>query len=121
MFKKLECAAIYTGEIQKSIDFYKSLGLKQNWKIERDLDNGNIWTMVGLKFPDEKSSELVLQNNPEIKETDIEILVDDVRQTYQDLSPNRDINWIKEPFSTESGHVAVMEAPDKNVFVLVGK
>ena len=31
-----------------------------------------------------------------------------------------DLRWIREPFATESGHVAVMEAPDGNVFVLVG-
>ena len=34
---------------------------------------------------------------------------------------NKDVKWIREPFSTESGHVAVMEAPDENVFVLVEK
>ncbi|MDX8363370.1 VOC family protein [Cytobacillus sp. IB215316] len=121
MFKKLECVAIYPDDIQKSIDFYLSLGLKQHWKVERKLDSGGTWTIIALKFPEENSSELVLQNDPNINVTDVEILVDDVNLAYQELSKNTEITWIKKPFSTESGHVAVMESPVKNVFVLVGK
>jgi hypothetical protein len=77
--------------------------------------------LLGLKFPNGNSSELVLSNHPGVNFTEIEILVDDVRHTYNELSRNDEIKWIREPFATESGHVAVMEAPDENVFVLVGK
>lgn len=121
MFKRLECVSLYTSDIKNSLDFYTALGLKENWKIERKLDGGKLWTLIGLKFPEENSSELVLQNNDDINVTDIEIYVDDVVDTYNNLSKNPNVNWIREPFKTESGHVAVLEAPDKNVFVLVGK
>lgn len=121
MFKKLECVSIHTKDIEKSVSFYKEMGMKQNWMIERELEEGVIWTLIGLKFPDEKSSELVISNHPDINFTEVEVLVEDVQQTYESLKDNKDVKWIRETFPTESGHVAVMEAPDENVFVLVGK
>ncbi|WP_032122463.1 VOC family protein [Clostridium amazonitimonense] len=121
MFKRLECVSIYTSDIESSVDFYNSLGLKENWKIERKLNNGSLCTLIGLKFPEKNSSELVLQNDSDLKVMDIEIYVDDVVEAYNNLCKNPNVNWIREPFKTESGHVAVLEAPDKNVFVLVGK
>jgi hypothetical protein len=77
--------------------------------------------LIGLKFPDSYSSELVLSNNPNVNFMEVEILVDDVWETYNNLSENNEVKWIRTPFSLESGHVAVMEAPDGNVFVLVGR
>ncbi|EKS8359634.1 VOC family protein [Bacillus cereus] len=121
MFKKLECVSIHTKDIERSVSFYKEMGMEQNWIIERELEEGAIWTLIGLKFPDEKSSELVISNHPDINFTEVEVLVEDVQQTYESLKDNKDVKWICEPFPTESGHVAVMEAPDENVFVLVGK
>ena len=113
---------IYTYEGYRKIRFfYKEMGMEQNWVIERELEEGAIWTLIGLKFPDEKSSELVISNHPDINFIEVEVLVEDVHQTYESLKDNKDIKWIREPFPTESGHVAVMEAPDENVFVLVGK
>ena len=55
-----------------------------------------------------------------LSETEIELLCDDVRATWASLQATEGIVWIREPFATESGHVAVMEVPDGNVFVLVG-
>ncbi|KEK24882.1 VOC family protein [Bacillus gaemokensis] len=121
MFKKLECVSIHTKDIEKSALFYKSMGLKQHWIVERNLENDQVWTLIGLKFPEKHSSELVLSNHPDINFMEVEILVEDVLQTYESLKENKDVKWIREPFQTESGHVAVMEAPDENVFVLVGK
>lgn len=120
MFRRLECVSIHTKDIEKSLSFYKSMGLTENWRIERSLENGPAWTLIGLKFPLQNSSELVLSNHPEIQYTEVEINVEDVRQAYAHLSGNEEIQWIRTPFATESGYVAVMEAPDKNVFVLVG-
>jgi catechol 2,3-dioxygenase-like lactoylglutathione lyase family enzyme len=121
MFNKLECVCIHTKDIAKSLSFYISMGLAENWKIERILVDGSTWTMIGLKFPQKDSSELVLSNHPEINFTEVEILVEDVRQAHSELSKNEEIQWIRTPFATESGHIAVMEAPDGNVFVLVRK
>ncbi|WP_163100084.1 VOC family protein [Peribacillus alkalitolerans] len=121
MFKKLECVCIHTNDIEKSTAFYTSMGLAENWKIERNLESGNTWILIGLKFPQKDSSELVLSNHPENNFTEVEIVVEDVRQAHAQLSKNEEIQWIRTPFATESGHIAVMEAPDGNVFVLVGK
>jgi catechol 2,3-dioxygenase-like lactoylglutathione lyase family enzyme len=121
MFQKLECVCIHTTDIVSSLAFYTGLGLSQAWRIERTSANGTPSSLIGLKFPQAGSSELVLSNNPDVTLTEVEIYVDDVVQTFESLRENADIQWIRPPFATESGHVAVMKAPDGNVFVLVGK
>ncbi|SRR5690606_10302179 len=120
MIRKIDCVCIPTKDVVASEAFYVSLGLKRSWIIERPRPDGATWTLIGLKFPDAASSELVLSDNPDIDFTEIELGVDDVLATYAELRSNPAIGWIREPFATESGHVAVMEAPDGNVFVLVG-
>ncbi|MDR4248171.1 hypothetical protein FO601_35910, partial [Bacillus thuringiensis] len=77
--------------------------------IERELEEGAIWTLIGLKCPDEKSSELVISNHPDIRFTEDEVLVEDVQQTYESLKDNKYVKWIRAPFQTASGHVAVIE------------
>ncbi len=121
MFKKLECVCLHTVDIESSLSFYRLMGLTERWRIKRELDGGTAWNLIGLMFPEQDSSELVLSDHPEFNFTEIEISVDDVRQTYAVLSRHPEIQWIRTPFATESGHVAVMEAPDGNAFVLVGK
>ncbi|WEJ60041.1 hypothetical protein [Devosia sp. FJ2-5-3] len=121
MFQKLECVCIHTRDIAGSLAFYTALGLSQAWRIERQSADGTPSSLIGLKFPDQASSELVLSDNPALDFTEIEINVGDVVRTYEALKDNDAIQWIRTPFATESGHVAVMEAPDKNVFVLVGR
>jgi predicted enzyme related to lactoylglutathione lyase len=120
MLKKIECVCIPTENVAASAAFYASIGLTEAWTIKRPLDNGGTWTLVGMKFPDATGSELVLSDNPDIKVTEIELACDDVRQTFAEIGTTSGVTWIREPFATESGHVAVMEAPDGNVFVLVG-
>jgi catechol 2,3-dioxygenase-like lactoylglutathione lyase family enzyme len=120
MIRKLECVCLFTPNIRESEAFYLSLGLHRGWIIERSLPTGATWTLIGLKFPDVTSSELVLSDNPENKFTEIELAVDDVRASFAEIGRNPAVAWIREPFATESGHVAVMTAPDGNVFVLVG-
>ena len=120
MIRKIECVCIPTRDVATSEAFYVSLGLRRGWIIERERPDGKTWTLVGLKFPDATSSELVLSDNPDVDFTEIELAVDDVRASFAELKDNPGVKWIREPFATESGHVAVMEAPDGNVFVLVG-
>lgn len=120
MIRKLECVCIPTTDILASERFYLSLGLTRNWIIERPQPDDSIWTLIGLKFPDATSSELVLSDSTEIRFVEIELATDDVRATFAELRDTPGVIWIREPFATESGHVAVMEAPDGNVFVLVG-
>ncbi|KZE37189.1 glyoxalase [Bhargavaea cecembensis] len=119
MWKQIECIAIYTEDIEKSIDFYQSLGLTKSWETYQDEQEQ--WRLVGMTFPD-GNSELVLKNNPDLNFAETEIVVEDVRETYKALKENPEVHWIRTPFPNSlGGHVAVMEAPDRNVFVLVGK
>ncbi|RXJ04483.1 VOC family protein [Anaerobacillus alkaliphilus] len=119
MWKKIECVAIYTDDLENSVAFYQSLGLTKAWETYQD--EGKQWKFVGMRFPD-GDSELVLKNNPNLNFAETEIVVEDVRETYEILKANPEVEWIRPPFPNAlGGHVAVMQAPDKNVFVLVGK
>jgi len=120
VIRKIECVCIHTKNIAASESFYVSLGLRRRWIIERPQADGVIWTLIGMKFPDATGSDLVLSDSPDVEFTEIELAVDDVRASFSHLRSNPEITWIREPFATEFGHVAVMEAPDGNVFVLVG-
>ena len=111
--------AIYTKDIEASAAFYAGLGLTEGWRIVREGTRGKV-TLVGFRFPDAASSELVLSDNADVPFTEIELRVGDVRETRRALDNMPGVSWIREPFATESGHVAVMQAPDENVFVLVG-
>lgn len=119
MWKKIECVAIYTEDIEKSVAFYQTLGLTKSWETFQDDEKK--WALIGMKFP-HGNSELVLKNNPNLNFAETEIVVEDVRKTYQILKSNAEVQWIRTPFPNSlGGHVAVMQAPDGNVFVLVGK
>lgn len=119
MWKKIECLAIYTEDIERSVGFYQSLGLIVTWESFQDEEEQ--YRLVGMKFPD-GDSELVLKNNPNLNFTETEIVVDDVRLAYDSLTSTPGVEWIRTPFPNSlGGHVAVMKAPDGNVFVLVGK
>ncbi|UGO47973.1 glyoxalase [Bacillus phage vB_BanS_Skywalker] len=121
MFRKLECVSVPTSDVAKAVAFYESMGMKQNWRIDRPKGDGTTATLVGLKFPMTESSELVLTHNGEVNELEVEILVADVNLAYTALKENPDVTIIVKPFKTESGHVAVVELLDGFVCVLVGK
>jgi predicted enzyme related to lactoylglutathione lyase len=119
MWNRIECVAIYSEDIEKSVKFYQSLGLTKSWETFQDEEKQ--WTLIGMKFPN-GNSELVLKNNPNLNFSETEIVVEDVRETYEALKSNPEVQWIRTPFPNSlGGYVAVMQAPDGNVFVLVGK
>ena len=120
MFMKLECVCMPTLDVEASVRFYAGLGMRESWRINRKTPAGLAWTLVGMRFPDGNSSELVLSDNPDNRRLEVEVFVGDVRRAFEELSSNGGVEWIEAPFATESGHVAVMRAPDGNVFVLVG-
>lgn len=105
----MECLVVYTKDIEKLVNFYQSLGLINVQETYQDIGkNGD--------------SELVLKNNPELNFAETEIVVEDVRVTYETLKSNTKVEWIRTPFANSlGGDVAVMKAPDDIVFVLVGK
>lgn len=118
MFQKIECVAIYTEDLEKSVAFYESLGLVKSWEAEQGASG---WQLIGMRFP-QGESELVLKNNPDLNFVETEIMVDDVCAIYEQLRQNPEVQWISTPvLNSLGGHVAVMEAPDGNVFVLVGR
>lgn len=121
MFQRLDCACIHTDDLETSLEFLTGMGLTEAWRLDRTLDDGRLWTLVGLDFPDRTSSQLVLSTHPERRVIDVEIRVDDVRATFRELSANPGVSWLAEPFAIEEGHVAVMAAPDGNAFVLIGR
>jgi catechol 2,3-dioxygenase-like lactoylglutathione lyase family enzyme len=120
MIRKLECTCIYTSDIEASAAFYSSLGLTESWRLDRNTEAGDPCLLIGFRFPDSNSSELVISNNPDRQFSEIELLVDDVRATFDELCTNAAITWRRKPSPIPNGHVAVMTAPDGNDFVLIG-
>lgn len=100
MWKRIECVAIYTENIQKSVKFYQSLGLTKSWEAFQDTDKQ--WKLIGMSYPD-GNTELVLKNNPSLKLAETEIVVEDVRETYEFLKSNSEVKWIQSPFSNTLG------------------
>lgn len=118
MWTRIECVAIYTENIEKSIEFYQSLGFKNIWDIFQD--GQKKWRLIGMSYRD-GNSQFVLKNNPNHNFAETEVVVEDVMDTYEQMKTNTEVEWIQTPFSNPNGgHVVVMKAPDKNVFVLVG-
>lgn len=39
MWNRIECVAIYTENIEKSVEFYQSLGLTKAWETFQDEEN----------------------------------------------------------------------------------
>ena len=120
MFERLDCVCLHTDDIETSLAFLGQMGMTEAWRLDRVLDDGRNWTLVGLDFPDRTSSQLVLSTHPDRRLIEVEIRVADVRRVYEQLRQNPDIAWLAEPFPIEQGHVAVMLAPDGNAFVLIG-
>jgi catechol 2,3-dioxygenase-like lactoylglutathione lyase family enzyme len=119
MFERLDCVSIHTDDIGASLAFLLEMGMVEAWRLERRLEDGRSWTLLGLDFPDRTSSQLVLSNHPERRDIEVEIRVEDVRATYARLQTHPGVGWIAEPFAIEAGTVAVMTAPDGNLFVLI--
>lgn len=118
-FERLDCVCMHTADLRASLEFLTSMGLTESWRLERE-DAGRLWTLVGLDFPDKTSSQLVLSTHPDRRQIEVEMRVEDVRASCAALTQTPGVTWIAEPFAIEQGHVAVMTAPDGNVFVLVG-
>jgi hypothetical protein len=118
-FERLDCVAIHTDDLAASLGFLIAMGLSEAWRLDRE-EAGRPWTLVGLDFPDKTSSQLVLSTHPDRRQIEVEMRVEDVRASFETIRQMRGVTWIVEPFAIEQGHVAVMTAPDGNVFVLVG-
>lgn len=121
MINKFHCITLYSKDIEKSKEFYQSIGFKLSWTISDISDDGNVYTRLGFKARDDKSTQFVIQDNPNSKKIDIELSTDDVLETYNELKNNPDIKWLSLPEKNEFGHIAIFEAPDKNIFLLTGK
>jgi catechol 2,3-dioxygenase-like lactoylglutathione lyase family enzyme len=120
MFERLDCVCIHTDDLAQSLAFLTEMGLTEAWRLDRTLEDGRPWTLVGLDFPDRTSSQLVLSTHPDRRDIDVEIRVANVKAVYDALRDRPGVQWLAEPFPIEEGHVAVMVAPDGNAFVLIG-
>ena len=120
LFLRLDCVCLHTDDLIASLAFSAAMGLREAWRLDRELPDGRPWTLVGLNFPDASSSQLVFSTHPERRDIDVEVRVEDVRAAYVELTRIAGVTWLAEPFAIEEGHVAVMTAPDGNIFVLIG-
>ena len=78
MFQRLDCVCLHTSDLDASLSFYRDMGLTEAWRLDRTLDDGRPWTLVGLDFPDRTSSQLTLSTHPDRRIIDVEIRVENV-------------------------------------------
>lgn len=116
--KLIQAISLYTPNLDESVDFYKSTFGATEMFRSNQIDGSN---MVGLTFTDGKT-EFVLHDSEQLKEPDIEVLVEDVRDFYQVHKENENIDWIQPPVEKPyGGHLAVMRTiSDDIVLIVVG-
>jgi catechol 2,3-dioxygenase-like lactoylglutathione lyase family enzyme len=55
MFQRMDCACVHTDDLGKSLKFYRRMGMREAWRLDRVTEQGVPWTLVGLDFPDATS------------------------------------------------------------------
>ncbi len=121
MFKRLDSASLDTSENELSTRFYKAHGrIEVTRSVRADPHCGDV-TLILLRFLD-GGSDLFVRDERELGVTEIEIAAEDVPATFEHLIRRYpSARWIREPFSTPDGSVAVVEVPGQAVLVLLGK
>lgn len=116
--KQIQAVSLFTPNLDESVDFYKKTFGAQEVFRSNQTDGSH---MVGLTFAD-GNTEFVLHDSENLKEPDIEVLVDDVRDFYQTHKSNGNIHWIQPPIEKPfGGHLAVMRTiADDIVLIVVG-
>jgi len=51
MWKRIECLAIYSDDIEESVEFYQSLELTKAWEPYQNEENE--YKLIGMRFPNE--------------------------------------------------------------------
>lgn len=99
MFERLDCVALHTDDIEASIAFLTATGMTESWRLDRTLDDGRAWTLVGLDFADRSSSQLVLSTHPDRRDIEVEVRVADVREACVELRQHPGAKILAEPFA----------------------
>lgn len=107
IFTKIDCLRLYVPDLMEGIKYYhEKLGLPIKWRTD---------TSVGFLL-DDKSGELVIQNEHNWSETDIK--VDSVFEVIETIKKSG--GTIKQqPFDIKIGKCAVVEDPWGNEMVLL--
>lgn len=116
--KLIQAVSLFTPNLDQSVDFYKSTFGATEMFRSNQTDGSN---MVGLQFANGET-EFVLHDSENLKEPDIEVLVDDVKDFYHNHKSNENIHWIQPPIEKPfGGHLAVMRTiADDIVLIVVG-
>ncbi|RPF50707.1 VOC family protein [Aquisalibacillus elongatus] len=116
--KLIQAVSLFTPDLEASVDFYKNTFGANELFRSKQTDGSN---MVGLSFAEGKT-EFVLHDSENLKEPDIEVLVEDVREFYNTHKYNENIDWIQTPIEKPfGGHLAVMRTiADDIVLIIVG-
>lgn len=116
--KQIQAISLYSPNLEQSVEFYKTT-FGANELFRSNQTDGS--AMVGLAFGD-GNTEFVLHDSENLKEPDIEVLVEDVKEFYNTHKENDNIHWIQTPIEKPfGGHLAVMRTiADDIVLVIVG-
>ncbi|WP_026909291.1 VOC family protein [Paucisalibacillus globulus] len=116
--KQIQAISLYTPNLEQSMAFYKNTFGASELFRSNQTDGSN---MVGLSFID-GNTEFVLHDSESLKEPDIEVLVENVKEFYHAHIENEYIDWIQTPIEKPfGGHLAVMRSRiDDIVLIVVG-
>ena len=106
---------MFAPDLNLAVAFYESLGLRVRRRGE--LDGARTVTLGFESGP----GLLTLHDDAAAQFTDVELRVASVLEAYRVLSLNPEVRWLRPPFETGEGSVAVLRAPDGNVLRLVSR
>jgi hypothetical protein len=121
VLKRPDSALLDIPEIEMSSRFYRAHGRVEISRSVRTGAGGRDGTLIAVRFAD-GGGDLILQDDREIRVTEMEIAAEDVLATFDRLTHRYPgVRWMREPFATPAGNVGVVEVPGQTVLVLLGK
>jgi hypothetical protein len=121
VFKRLDSTYLDTSEIATVSRYSTAHGLVQIVRTVEPCADGKDITLIKVRFAD-GDDDLCLRDDDAMHVTAMEIAAEDVSATFEHLHRRYPgVRWVREPFVTPQGHLAVVEVPGQTVLVLVGK
>lgn len=113
MIKHVKRFKLYTPQLQEATEFYLQLGLVLESRVNTRANYQSATFSFAAGGP-----QLLLHDDPLLQFTDIELAVDDLQSTYQELKTNANLLWLQLPNKQGSEWQARVRAPDGNIFLL---
>ncbi|WP_052351896.1 VOC family protein [Deinococcus pimensis] len=113
MTRKITRIMLYAPDLEVAQRYYEALGFQL---LGRGI-TVNRQPLIELAF-ETTGTRLALHTDLLLQYPDIEVEVNDVRDTYRALSRDPNVTWLREPTLGDAGCTATVRGPDGNLLVL---